>query len=360
MSHYVPTCSINEFEKVSELYVPPIYLSYPNVLQRQVIPSDLLQKFEGHWNHSRIISPPLTIHLLKDVYVCSEGLVFTKDGTFITETTTQHSQDDIKEAADFLAYNLACGTVKNRHKNGILCKKRGANNYGHWLAEMLPKAFFASRELKLNSEWPAIVHNSSTTLKNIISQSLNVIGFTQENTIFCDQAPTHFEELLVVDGLTQHAWFMSPLVFECMEFIAERAPKSQVEKIYIPRHPAKTRNFINEDSLKPIFFDHGYKEVVCADLPFLEQVSVFKGAKSVSGPMGAALTNTLFCKTNTDLLLFMPATAHEYFFWHISEGKKLNYTEVRCEEIGPKTDSLPWNKSIDLSETFLRELLTHA
>lgn len=358
MIQNIPTCSVNDFQKVSELYVPPIYLSHPDIRQKHLIPSDLLQTLEDHWNHSRIISPPLTIHLLKNVFVCSEGLVFTKDGSFVLETLTQHSREELQQAADQLAYDLACGVQKNHQPKGILCKKRGASNYGHWIAEMLPKAFFANRELNLNGIWPVIVHDSNKSMKNAVLQSLSFIGFKDDNVIFCNKNPTYFEELLIVDGLTQHSWFMSPLVFECMELIASQVESSNHKKIYVSRYPSITRNFENENIVKSIFLEHGYTEIVCAQIPFIEQVSLFKSAQKISGPMGAALTNTLFCKTNTDLSVFMPASAQEFFFWHIAEGKKLKYQEIRCQEIGPQIGELPWDKTIQIDLNKLHEFLS--
>jgi hypothetical protein len=142
-----------------------------------------------------------------------------------------------------------------------------------------------------------------------------------------------------------------------MEHISAAAPRGRHESIYATRRPSKTRDFENEQQIKGIFEDDGFSEIVTAELPFLEQVGTFKTAKRVVGPMGAALTNIIFCRPGTEITLFSPASARELFFWHIAEGKKLNYQEVRCEETGPQQGPLPWDRSLSVPMEVARDAL---
>lgn len=345
--------SIEEFPQIAELYVPPIYLSHPKIYQKFLVPEDLLQQFEQRWSVGRIVIPRIKFFLLKNVYVTAEGLVFTADGSFVKETKTNHSDQDVAVSFEELTMTIACGEKIPGHQQGILCKKRGAENYGHWLVEMLPKAFLAARELNLSDDWPAIVFDTNGRLNVIMRESLEVIGFGANKIIFTDKKPAFFEQIIIVDGLTSHANFMSPVVFECMEFIASKAAPGTAEKLYVTRRTAKSRQFENDNEIYNFFAEQGYKEIDCGELPFLEQVGMFKTAKKMAGPMGAAFSNAVFSTPNTQFILFMPATAHEYFFWHIAEGKKLEYHEIRCQESGPQKGSLPWNRNMYVSPTTL-------
>ena len=353
------TCSLEMFECVAELRVSPFYLSYPKVYQKHLIPNNLFGQFNSRWASKHFSPPSVKMYLLKGVYVSAQGLVFTRDGSLISETKTQHSSVEILAAFEELTNLLACSSPAAHHQKGILCKKRAAENYGHWLVEMLPKAFLATRELQLCDDWPAVVFQTTGPMSSVISQSLDTIGFSAERIIVTDRSPCYFEELLVVDSLTHHSVYMSPLVFECMEFIAGKAPPSPVESLYVTRSSAKTRNFENEEEVRSFFFKRGYEEIECGQLSFLDQVSAFKSARRLAGPMGAAFSNAVFCSPNTELLMFMPASAQEYFFWHISEGKKLDYHEVRCAESGPQRGALPWNRDIYISEKTLEALTQH-
>lgn len=355
----VDTCSLKEFECVAEMHVPPIYMSSPKVYQKHLIPKNLQDRSQSRWDTKRIVTPDLKIYRLKDVFVMVEGLVFTRSGTLVAETITQHSERDIKLAFDELTTNLACSVPVASHPKGILCKKRGAENYGHWLVEMLPKAFWATKELGLDADWPAVIHETSGRLKESVAESLDCIGFGTARVISTTRTACHFDELLVVNGLTQHTVFMSPLVFECMEFIAGKAAVNSDESLYITRRSAKSRSFENEEEVSGFFAQQGYKSIDCGELSFLEQVSAFKSARRLAGPMGAAFTNAVFSQPDTEMLMFMPASAQEYFFWHISEGKKLNYHEVRCAESGPQRAALPWSRDIYISSQSLDTLIQH-
>lgn len=344
-------------EKIDEIYVSPIYSSYPHIYQRDLIPDSAFSLLNNRWGTERYVAPSVRFYLLKEVYVLAEGLVFTRSGELIAQSKTAHSEIEIQEARDNLALALITKEFIPTHAKAVLCKKRGAGNYGHWLVEMLPKAYWARRKIGV-VDWPVVVHETSEAMQSIIRQSLEVIGVSADKTIITDRAPVFFDELLVVEGLTGHSIFISPLVMECMEFIASKAGTGSSDSLYAVRRPAKSRDFENEPEAKIIFSENGYTEIEAEKLSFLEQVAAFKSAKRVVGPMGAALTNIIFCRPGTEILVFMPASALELFFWHIAEGKKLDYCEVRCEESGPQQGALPWNRSLRISSVALRSILT--
>lgn len=348
---------LTTFEQIDEIYVSPIYTSYPHIYQRGLIPDSAFSLLDNRWRTERYIVPSIKFYLLKKVYVLAEGLVFTQSGELIEQTKTAHSDMEIQEARDNLAIALITKEFIPNHAKAVLCKKRGAGNYGHWLVEMLPKAYWARRKLGV-VDWPVVVHKTSDAVQSIMKQSLEVIGVSADKTIITDRSPVYFEELVLVEGITGHSIFISPLVMECMEFIASKAGTGSSDSLYAVRRPATTRDFENESEAKIILSENGYTEIEAEKLSFLEQVAAFKSAKRVVGPMGAALTNIIFCHPGTEVLVFMPASALELFFWHIAEGKKLDYHEVRCEESGPQQGALPWNRSLRISSSALKNILT--
>ena len=347
---------LTTFEQIDEIYVSPIYTSYPHIYQRRLIPDSAFSLLNNRWETERYIAPSIKFYLLKKVYVLAEGLVFTRSGELIAQTKTAHSEIEIQEARDNLALALITKKFIPSHANAVLCKKRGADNYGHWLVEMLPKAYWARQKIGI-VDWPVVVHKTSDAMQSIMKQSLEVIGVSEDKTIITERSPVYFEELLLVEGLTGHSVFISPLVMECMEFIASKAGSGSSDSLYAVRRPATTRDFENEPEVKIIFSENGYSEIEAEKLSFLEQVAAFKTAKRVVGPMGAALTNIIFCRPGTEVLVFMPGSALELFFWQIAEGKKLDYYEVRCEESGPQQGALPWNRSLRISSTALKNIL---
>lgn len=352
----VATVELAALEKLGEINAFAQYMTYPTLYQKHLIPDDVLTVLNARWSSERAVIPNVEFHLAKNVYILDEGLVFTADGALISATRVNFSDDEVAQARATLAAALANEQPIQRAGRAILCKKRGASNYGHWLVEMLPKAYWAMR--KLNAwDWPVVVHKNNAEMQRVVRQSLAVLGVANEKIIETGHELVHFDELLLVNGLTSHAVFLSPLVMECMEFIAGKAKPGKTDAIYAVRSPARIRDFEDEPAARGLFQRHGYTPVETASLSFLEQVGVFKSARRVVGAMGAALTNIIFCRPGTEVVMFTPASALELFFWHIAEGRKLDYHEVRTEEAGEQIGSLPWNRSVRISPAALDDIL---
>lgn len=351
------TCSADIFPKIGELVPPPVYLSKPKLHQPELIPPQLRAECDRRWLQKRFTLPPIRFFHLKDVYVAQHGIVFTADGRLITESITNHSHEEIAKGFEALTTALACRSDIPHVAKGVLCKKRGAENYGHWLVEMLPKAFLAMRHLQLGHDWPAIAYSAGDAMNNVVRDSLRLIDYPADEVVFTGTSPCHFDELILIDGLTVHSVFMSTPVFECMEKIAGAVPAGPAESLYVTRRPSISRCFENEAEIQAVFSEFGFREIECAQLSFAEQVSAFKSARQIAGPMGAAFTNAIFCQPDTRWLLFMPASAHEYFFWQIAEGKKIEYHEIRTQETGALRGSLPWDRNMYISPSDVRDML---
>lgn len=348
---------LDHLEKVGEIATFAQYMTYPTLYQRHLIPDDAMGILNHRWSIERNVIPKAEFHLARNVYIVGEGLVFTSEGALINATRINFSDTDVERARTTLVKALTGGQNLPHYGRAVMCKKRGATNYGHWLVEMLPKAFWAKNTLNA-WDWPMVVHKNSLKMQTIVSQSLAVLGVTSDKIIETGPEVVHFDELLLVHGLTSHSIFISPLVMECMEFIASKAPPGKTDMIYAMRSPAHIRDFENEPTTRAIFECHGYAPLDTAPLSFLEQVSAFKTARRVVGAMGAALANSIFCRPSTELVIFTPACALELFFWHIAQGRKLDYHEVRTEEAGPQIGPLPWDKNLRIRGGTIENILS--
>lgn len=72
--------------------------------------------------------------------------------------------------------------------------------------------------------------------------------------------------------------------------------------IYISRKDTKLRNILNEDELLPVLEKYGFKVVITGNIPFKEQIKLFKNAKAIITTHGAALTNLMFIEEGTRIL----------------------------------------------------------
>jgi capsular polysaccharide biosynthesis protein len=289
----------------------------------------------------------VTISLLEDVVVAEEGLVFTRALDLLQPSLTQHSADEVERARAAILGGMKSGNIGHFGGTAALCKKRGSRNYGHWIMEMLPKAFVVRRN------WPQatgyIVQATSDPLGGVIAESLSRLGIERNAVLEVGDAPVHVDRLLLVDGLTSHGAYMSPLVMECVETIASDVPPENMKCIFVVRGDLPSRHFVGEDAIRALATQRGYTVVDPAKMSLVRQIACFKGASRIVGAMGAAMTNVAFCQPGTEVFCLTPANMADTFFWFISGLRGLHYTEVRCEQVLPRRGPMPWDTDLLLS-----------
>lgn len=310
------------------------------------MPLDIAKLMVNIWQNSVHAGRNIDIYVLKNVFVSNEGLVFDENAHLIACTRTLHSDEQIDSSAE------AVRSIRDREgvraiRKAVLAKSRGAENYGHFLIEMLTRAWFARTYLAL-TDWPVLIHESTAAIRKVAIQAIQQAGYDRDQILTCGQEPVFLKELIYVDGLASHSQYISPYVMQCLDAVADDVQAGTASMIYVPRRPAPTRDFVNERQISAALVANGFSEVTTASLDFRDQIAAFKGASTVVGSMGAALTNLVFCRPGTDVFVFMPSSAAEVLFWMISQIRRLNYCEIRTKETGPQTGPLPWDRALDI------------
>ncbi len=312
---------------------PAFTIPYPDVWNAELIPDDIRKLMEGVWNTGRFSARDVTFRLIEDVFVAGEGLVFDRDLNLIRTSITQHSAAEIEKARDALLQSLAeCATPALRGVL-VLCKKRGIGNYGHWLLEMLPKAYLARKVLPEPKRY--IVPRTTEPLAKVVNTTLALLGIAPDEIILLDDRPCRAERLIMIDGLTQHGVYISPLVLECIDALAEEIAGFGADRMYVTRHSVGYRTFLHEEVLQKFARARGYMTIDPARIPWPRQAAQFKSANRVVGVMGAAMTNVVFAPSGSTVFNLSPATMPDTFFWFICGLRGHRYTEVRCAQDGP-------------------------
>lgn len=340
---------------VSSIPCPNAYFAYPDIRWLARAPEAELNALNAIWRRSIQHGRAVNAYKLNNVFVAAEGLVFDEQGRLIDVTRTYHTRAEVLNARDYASDAIkrrACPEIQR----GILTKSRGSTNYGHFLVEMLPRAWLA-RRLFGAPDWPAIIDTSSPAVTNIARQALQIAGFGENEIMGTTADPVFVGELIVVDGLTIHSAYLSPIVMQCLDALADPIAAAPATKIFAERYPGKTRDFENLTEVTRELAANGFRPVRTADLSFAEQIALFKGAEAVVGPTGAALTNIVFCNPGTPVVNFSPSGAREVFFWMIAEVRRLRYREIRCREVGPASGPLAWDRAITISRKELRQAI---
>lgn len=341
---------------VLELNCPNTYYAYPNLLEIEAMPDNVKKTMEYLWKRSIHAGRKVRFLEFFDVFIAKEGLVFDMQANLIAETRTYHSDDEISEGAEKVRQAIASGSAET-FKKFILAKSRGATNYGHFVLEMLPRAWLARKCLHVD-DWPILIHRASPELVRVTSQALNAIGVGDTKIFASDENPIFVKHVIVADGLTNHSEYLSPFVMQCLDEISASIDSARDKKIYASRGQNPTRDFLDEPVIAQKLADAGFTNIFSGTLDFQSQIEIFKSAECVTGVMGASLANIAFCNPGTPVFCFMPSSASEVLFWMIAQARRLNYYEIRCAETGPQIGPLPWDRLIRIDPDQLVNIVT--
>jgi hypothetical protein len=323
---------------------PAFTMAYPEVWHADRIPPDVLRVVEHRWKQSQFPPGEVTISLLNNVVVASEGLVFTSTLDVLRPSIAGFNTDSIDRSRSAVATGLKAGSMPNIKGTVVLCKKRGARNYGHWIMEMLPKAFLARRACSYPISY--MIQSTADPLSSVMRQSLSRINIEQTELVEVDDGPVHVEQLLMVDGLTRHGSYMSPLVMECIDALSAGIQPEGATHLLVLRSGQRSRHFIDEAEILTMATRQGYLLADPASMPLERQIACFKAAKRVVGVMGAAMTNIAFSQPGAEVFCLAPAGMPDTFFWFISGLRGLQFNDVRCEQVLPVRGPAPWETDL--------------
>lgn len=188
----------------------------------------------------------------------------------------------------------------------VVLTQGGAGNYGHWLADALPRL----RDLRDSpaAGLPVLVHPQNLDLARHTAHLLS--GPVPEFRAWPGQ-PVRIGEL----------WFPARIntgpFNHCLESLgwlrqaAWRAHPAEVtgRRLYVSRDDSATRQLLNDDEVWPLLQARGFERLSCSRLDFGQQVRRFAEADCVVGIAGAALANLLFARPATRVLMLTPDSA---------------------------------------------------
>jgi capsular polysaccharide biosynthesis protein len=337
------------------LLSPAFEVRPPEQRHGERIPEKYRHAMEVSWNRGVFPASPVTLRVLEEAVVSREGIVFDRDLRVVPATGRLFSDADIAAAAASASAAFAHGAMPRVTGLSVLCKSRGAPNYGHFLVEMLPRAAMA-RQMIQGFEPSYIVHESD--LLPVVRDALDAIGIPREAIRATDGAPIRYETLLLLDGLTNHGIYQSPLCARILSGLAVKAPRGPYKRIFVRRR-ATTRPLVNEAAVEAALKARGFIAIDPARMTLGEQVTLFKGARLVVGALGAAMTNLAFCDEGTRVVMLTAASFPDTFFWFLCRHRRHHYLEIRGID-RPEGEGLaePWSTGFTISEDDIAFLAT--
>lgn len=318
----------------------------PAVRNRALVPAAVLDQMSFAWDSRAYPARDVTLRRVRDAFVLGEGLVFDRSLAVVPASVTQHSPAEVDAAAARLKAAEAAGGIPTLPGTTLLCAKRGAANYGHWMYEMLPVAWLGRARLRAG-EWRALVPGEGGRLGAVIRDALDLLGVPPAQVATAAPAPQRVEEILIVEGLTAHGRYISPLVADCLADLAGGIAPGGAERLWVSR-AGESRSFWNEAELCAVLAGSGWTVCRPGELPLREQIRLFKGARHIAGVAGAGLANLAFAAPGARVTSFTPAAMPETFFWLLSELCGHDYREIRSPQAEKHVGPAAWDGSLVL------------
>ncbi len=325
----------------------------PDFVHGEVIP-DSIRAACSAWEQRHFAPRDLFVRVFRDAFVAEEGLVFTRDGELMRTSIRQHEAAMIERAGNAVQHVIAGGPAVRHDMALVLGKKRGAGNYGHWMIEMLPMLHLALSRLS-DARIGVLVHDvNHAQLGRIMIETLRRLGIDDRRVRVSGLEPVQVRELIVVEGMTEHGTYMSPLVRDCHDRLSHGVAGRGIERLFLQRGAGVGRQFQDEIHVNRLAAERGFTVQSMVGLGLDGQIGLMRDARLIAGVMGAAMTNLIYARAGARAALFAPAAMPDTFFWFIANHRELHYREVRCLQGAPGEG---WNRPLDLGPRTFRRVL---
>ena len=273
-----------------------------------------------------------------------EHVAIIDGNTLVNEASYQQVSGELKDAKKNIVLTKGTPKVKKKIKGRVLSLVQGASgnkNYAHWMLDILPKIKLCSEHYSLKE----IDFFYTASLQNFQKETLSTLNIEREKILNCD-TNRHIEtnELIIVD----HPWYHKGYIHNQYEFLpswiiywlrdiylkyAEHFKSN--EKIYIDRTDSKFKHcqIQNDKEILDFLKKLGFSKYKIGRLSFFEQIYLFNNAKFIIGAHGAAFTNLVFCKPDTNIIEIRPISHPNNQYKRISQINNLNYRLLQTKEL---------------------------
>jgi capsular polysaccharide biosynthesis protein len=326
---------------ISPPFLAPPPLGLETIDPRTQIPPAQLPA----WSVRKFPPKQVDIHLIEDAWLFPRGLVLAADGKVVNCTIALQSAAEVAGAQEKYESELYAQKISG---DNVLCIRPGFTNYGHFIVELLPNAPFVQHAFP-TTRFRILCGNVGSSLRAIYQDAFNASCTSPVDVMFVESFPVRVERLFIVEGLSVTARYTSPLVSKTIDMILSNCVgrlRSTGRRIFVPRDPPMSRSISNRRAVDALMTSLRFETVNPAKYSFSEQVKLFANTDEVVGVIGAALTNTIFCRPGTKIVSLVPVSMFDTFYWRIACIRSLKYYEIRCCEDVSVVADRSWNRPI--------------
>ncbi len=298
-------------------------------------------------------------HLLRDIYIARAVTFDRVDLVTMPAGTIVHGDADhlttidgifLKEQlhqdlhAPILPRVMASTTPIMEVAGDVLLLARfGALTWGHWLGEILPRAVAAELVApgKYRFAVPA-VYREWVNPNHLAS--LRAYGIGEDRLIYLGQHRYKFERLASVSSMWVYPYAIHPAALALLRVGLKQnippAPQgARAAALLRPKEEAG-RYIRNLDETLAILSIKGITPFPVATLPFIEQVALFREARTLFGVLGSNLTGLIYSPQGVRTVSAAPGDWGDCFFHGLLQGQQGVYADLRGTPADGHTDMM--------------------
>jgi hypothetical protein len=252
-----------------------------------------------------------------------EGVVFLPDG--LVTHQTGWALDHVTETAAYQG-KLKVPKIFKKGNYTTLIYYWGAGYY-HWFKDVLCTLHEVLELIPKDTLFLLPAHAVRKCNEgNFYIKSLAALGIDRERVLEFDGSESWILENLWWQPPAVHPDDQTPGALrwmgKCVSDAVKVSLSAKPKRIYISRKIPFARVLVNENDLLPGLQEMGFQICLLEEMPFEEQVRLFRNAEVVLAPHGAGLINLIFSKPGTRVVEILARGHERRCYWTL------------CEELG--------------------------
>jgi Glycosyltransferase 61/Nucleotide-diphospho-sugar transferase len=220
----------------------------------------------------------------------------------------------------------------------LLTARYGGSTWGHWLAEILPRAVLAEQAYPGRFKFVVPDWGSTSPFGMSAYSSLAAYGITADRCLPINGHDDYrFQNLFSVSAIWPSA-VMHPDALHAMRHFLKASPSEspypREGKLALRRSASNGRRIDNNNEVYAALEASGFGVVDVGKLGFLDQVAAFRGADFLFGVLGSDLSGLIYSPDGVKVVTAAPHMFGDRFFYNLIQHRNGAYADLR----GPVTE----------------------
>lgn len=228
-----------------------------------------------------------------------------------------------------------------------LLTPEAANNYHHWLLDLLPRWALVARAGFLPADFDQVLVPPNSA--DYATATLVQLGFSPEQLLPVTTESAWQVEQLITPTLKPHNQCLPAADAEFLRarFLPAAGPSFDApRRLYLSRRDARFRRLQNEPAFRELLLGNGFVDTTMDGRSVEEQAALIAGAEIIVAPAGAALANLVFASPGCQVIELTAPGWLTVYHWMVSARLGLNHT-ILCGSGAAQTGVLNLSNRTD-------------